>query len=150
MAQSLSRVLVHLIFSTKDREAVLAPDLRPDLRAYLVGILANLESPCLEVNCVADHVHALFALHRTCAMADIVEEVKKGSSKWLKTRAAALRNFHWQNGYGVFSVSPSNDPEVIEYIRGQEEHHRRVPFQEEYRAFLRRHGVAFDERYVWD
>jgi REP element-mobilizing transposase RayT len=150
MAQSLGRILVHLIFSTKDRAAVLAPGVRPDLRAYFVGILANLECPCLEVGCVADHVHMLFALHRTRSTADVVEEVKKGSSKWLKTRAAALRNFHWQNGYGAFSVSPSSESRVIEYIRGQEEHHRRTTFQDEYRTFLRRHGVAFDERYVWD
>jgi len=150
MAQSLARILVHLIFGTKDRAPVLAPGVRPELQAYFVGILANLECPCMEVGCVADHAHILFVLHRTLSTADLVEEVKKGSSKWLKTRAAALRNFHWQNGYGAFSVSPSNEARVRAYILNQEEHHRKVTFQDEYRSFLRRHGVAFDERYVWD
>jgi REP element-mobilizing transposase RayT len=150
MAQSLARILVHLIFSTKDRAAVLAPGVRPDLRAYFVGILSNMECPCVEVGGAADHVHMLFALHRTRSTAEVVEEVKKGSSKWLKTRAAALRNFHWQNGYGAFSVSPSNEARVQAYILNQEEHHRKITFQDEFRTFLRRHGVAFDERYVWD
>jgi REP element-mobilizing transposase RayT len=150
MPQSLARILVHLIFSTKDRAAVLAPAVRPELQAYFVGILANLECPCLEVGCVADHAHLLFILRRTLSPADVVEEVKKGSSKWLKTRAAALRNFHWQNGYGAFSVSPSSEARVRAYIRGQEAHHRKVTFQDEFRAFLQRHRVPFDERYVWD
>ena len=150
MPQSLARILVHLMFSTKGRDPVLAPGVRPELQAYFVGILANLECPCLEVGCVADHAHLLFVLHRTLSPADVVEEVKKGSSKWLKTRGAALRNFHWQNGYGAFSVSPSSEPRVREYILSQEAHHRKVTFQDEFREFLRRHAVAFDERYVWD
>jgi len=150
MAQSLARIMVHLIFSTKERVAVLAPEVRPDLRAYFVGILSNLECPCLEVGCVADHVHMLFVMHRTLSIADVVEEVKKGTSKWLKTRAAAMRNFHWQNGYGAFSVSPSNEARVRKYILNQEVHHRKITFQDEFRSFLRRHGVAFDEQYVWD
>jgi len=150
MSQSLARILVHLIFSTKDRVAVLSPVVRPDLRAYFVGILSNLDCPCREVGCVADHVHILFVLHRTLSAADVVEEVKKASSKWLKTRAVAMRNFHWQNGYGAFSVSPSSEAGVRAYIRNQEEHHKKVAFQDEFRAFLRRHGVLFDERYVWD
>ena len=150
MPQSLARILVHLIFSTKGRDPVLAPAVRPELQAYFVGILANLECPCLEVGCVADHAHLLFVLHRTLSPADVVEEVKKGSSKWLKTRGVTLRNFHWQNGYGAFSVSPSSEARVREYILGQEAHHRKVTFQDEFREFLRRHAVAFDERYVWD
>jgi len=150
MAQSLARILVHLIFGTKDRAPVLAPGVRPELGAYLVGILSRLDCPCVEVGCVADHAHVLFVLHRTRAVADVVEEVKKGSSKWLKTRGPALRNFHWQNGYGAFSVSPSSEARVRTYILNQETHHRRVTFQDEFREFLRRHGVPFDERYVWD
>jgi REP element-mobilizing transposase RayT len=148
--QSLARILIHLIFGIKDRAAVLAPSVRPELRAYFVGILSNLECPCLEVGCVADHAHVLFVLHRTLSAAAVVEEVKKGSSKWLKTRGPAMRSFHWQNGYGAFSVSPSNEAGVRAYILAQEEHHRKVTFQDEFRDFLRRHGVAFDERYVWD
>jgi REP element-mobilizing transposase RayT len=150
MPQSLARILVHLIFSTKDRAAVLAPAVRPELQAYFVGILANLDCPCLEVGCVADHAHLLFVLHRTLSAARAVEEVKKGSSKWLKTRAPAMRNFHWQNGYGAFSVSPSSEGRVRAYLLNQEAHHRKVTFQDEFREFLHRHGVPFDERYVWD
>ena len=150
MAQSLARIFVHLIFSTKDRAAVLAPGVRPDLRAYFVGILSHLECPCLEVGCVADHAHMLFVLHRTLSTADAVEEIKKGASKWLKTRGPTMRNFHWQNGYAAFSVSPSNEARVRAYILNQEEHHKKVTFQDEFRSFLRRHKVAFDERYVWD
>ncbi len=150
MSQSLAKVLVHIIFSTKGRMPVIAPEVRHELNAYIVGILRQLECPSILINSVADHVHILCCLSRTLALAKAVEEVKKGSSKWLKTKAAALRNFHWQNGYGAFSVSQSSVDEVRRYIANQEEHHRRVTFEEEFRAFLDRHGVAYDERYVWD
>ena len=150
MPQSLAKILVHIIFSTKGRTPVIAPEVRPELNAYVVGILRQLECPSILVNSVADHVHILCRLSKTLALAKAVEEVKKGSSKWLKTKAAGLRNFHWQNGYGAFSVSQSSVDEVRGYIADQEEHHRRVTFEEEFRAFLDRHGVAYDERYVWD
>ena len=150
MPQSLAKILVHIIFSTKGRTPVIAPGVRPELDAYIVGILRQLECPSILVNSVADHVHILCRLSRTLALAKAIEQVKKGSSKWIKTKAAALRNFHWQNGYGAFSVSQSSVDEVRRYIANQEEHHRRVTFEEEFRAFLDRHGVAYDERYVWD
>ena len=150
MPQSLAKILVHIIFSTKGRTPVIAPGVRPELDAYIVGILRQLECPSILVNSVADHVHILCRLSRTLALAKAIEQVKKGSSKWIKTKAAALRNFHWQNGYGAFSVSQSSVDEVRRYIANQEEHHRRVTFEEEFRAFLDRHGVAYDERFVWD
>jgi REP element-mobilizing transposase RayT len=150
MAQSLARILVHIIFSTKGRVPVLARGVRPQLTAYLAGICKRIACPCIEVGCQPDHVHVLAVLSKNIALAEMVEEIKKGSSKWVKTCAPALRNFHWQNGYGAFSVSPSNATRVQEYILAQDEHHRRVTFQDEFRAFLRRHGVPFDERYVWD
>jgi REP element-mobilizing transposase RayT len=157
MPQSLANVLLHVVFSTKGREPVLANTLRPELEAYLAGILRRLNCPAVQVGGMPEHVHFLCRLSRTLAIAKMVEEVKKGSSKWVKTKAAALtprgdagRNFHWQNGYGAFSVSPSRAPEAIEYIADQEKHHRRVTFEEEYRALLEKHGLAFDERYVWD
>jgi putative transposase len=99
---------------------------------------------------VEDHVHILYSHSKNHSPATIVEEVKKASSKWLMTKGAAYASFHWQNGYGDFSVSQSNVPEVVKYIGGQKEHHRRKTFQEEYREFLKRHEVEFDERYVWD
>ena len=150
MPQSLAQVLVHLIFGTKGRQPVIAKGFRPDLDAYLAGTFQNLDSPAIAVKSVADHVHVLFRLSRTHAIAQIVEEAKKGSSKWLKTKAPALRNFHWQNGYAAFSVSQSRVKAGREYIENQERHHERMSFQEEYRAFLGKHGVEFDERYVWD
>jgi len=124
--------------------------MRPDVNGYLAGILRNLKCIPIEIGTQADHAHILCHLARTVSVAGLVEEVKKGSSKWIKTKAPSLRNFHWQNGYGAFSVSPSNAGRVRRYILDQEEHHRKVTFQEEFRAFLKRHGIPYDERYVWD
>ena len=120
------------------------------MNAYLVGILEQVESPSIRVNCVADHVHILCALSKNHALAKVVETVKKASSKWFKTKAPSLETFYWQAGYGAFSVSQSNVEEVRAYIAAQEEHHRRMTFQEEFLAFLKRHRVKYDERYIWD
>jgi len=150
MPQSLAMLLVHVIFSTKERVPCIARAIRPDLNAYLAGILRNLECIPVEVNSLADHVRIACNLARTVSVAALVEEVKKGSSKWIKPKGARLRNFHWQSGYGAFSVSPSMAERVRRYILNQEEHHRKVTFQDEFRAFLKRHGIQYDERYVWD
>ena len=150
MPQSLANLYVHLIFSTKERVPYLSPKVCPDLHAYLATVLANLHSPAVLINSVADHVHLLFNMGRTVSLAQVVEDVKKSSSKWIKTQDAALSGFSWQAGYGAFSVSESNVPKVANYIRNQEEHHRVKTFQEEYREFLARHKMPFDERYVWD
>jgi REP element-mobilizing transposase RayT len=149
MPQSLSRVLVHLVFSTKHREPFIVPEVRPRLHAYIVGILDNLKSPSLQTGGVEDHVHILCALGRTISQADLVEEVKKSSSKWMKAEGG-VPGFSWQAGYGAFSIGESQADTVIRYIQNQEEHHRKVPYQEEYRRFLERYRVAYDERYVWD
>jgi REP element-mobilizing transposase RayT len=150
MPQSLSRVLVHLVFSTKNRAQVLVPAIRAELHPYLAVVLKNDNCPSLQVGGVEDHVHLLFALSRTRTIAQVVENVKTSSSKWLKTKSPALADFHWQNGYGVFSVGRSEVDGIIHYIRNQEEHHRVTTFQDEYRKFLRDHEIDFDERYVWD
>src|SRR5437667_8236897 len=150
MSQSLAKNLLHLVFSTKHREPYLSASRRPAIHAYLAGIFREWESPALRIGGVDDHVHILFQLHKTLALSKIVEEVKKGSSKWIKTQAQELSSFYWQNGYGAFSVSQSNVEAVIHYIDHQEDHHRRVTFQEEFREFLRRHEIEYDERYVWD
>jgi len=148
MPQSLASVLIHLIFSTKNREPTIPRELISKLHAYIAGILDNLQCPSLRTGGVADHIHTLFSLHRTAAIAEVVEEVKKGSSKWMKTQG--VPQFTWQAGYAAFSVSESQKAVVIRYIEQQEEHHKRHSFQEEVRTFLTRHGVAYDERYVWD
>ena len=151
MPQSLAQVLVHLIFSTKHRQPFLqSKESREAMNAYIIGILANLKCPSLIVNCVEDHVHILFSLSRNLAIADVVEEVKKSSSGWIKTQDPSCRDFFWQSGYAVFSVSPSNAPRVTLYIENQEEHHKQISFQDELREFFKKHGVEFDERYVWD
>ncbi len=150
MPQSLARLHVHLIFSTKNRERFLSDSIRPTLHAYMATVLQNLGCPPVLINSVEDHVHILFDLARTISVSQAVEDVKKSSSKWIKTQGKEFARFAWQSGYGAFAVSESNVPAVREYIAGQPEHHRRKSFQEEYRAFLERHGVAYDERYVWD
>ena len=149
MPQSLSKILVHLVFSTKHRKRLISRDIREELHAYLVGVLRNHDSPALLINSVDDHVHILFRLSRNYAVKTIVEEVKKSSSKWIKTKGEAFQGFYWQSGYGAFSVSPSMVDSVKRYVANQEEHHRTMTFQEEFRKILDRHGIEFDERYVW-
>lgn len=150
MPQSLARLPIHLVFSTKNRERIITDSVRDSLHAYMATVLENLGCHAHLINSVEDHVHILFELARTVAVSQAVEEVKKASYKWIKTQGAELAGFAWQAGYGAFAVSESNVPAVREYIAGQQEHHRLKSFQEEYRAFLQRHRIAFDERYVWD
>jgi REP element-mobilizing transposase RayT len=150
MPQSLAKNLIHLIYSTKNRTPCISQQIRPKLYAYKAGILQQWDSPALVIGGVADHVHILFCLSKNHALKKVIEEVKKGSSKWLKTQADEFRAFHWQAGYGAFSVSQSNVEQVKRYIEEQEGHHRRRSFQEEFREFLKRHGIDYDERYVWD
>ena len=150
MSQSLARLHIHLIFSTKNRDPILNDAVRDPLHRYMATVLQNYGCPPVLLNSVTDHVHILFELGRTVAISDAVEEVKKSSSKWIKTQGAEFARFAWQAGYGAFAVSESNVAAVCEYIAGQEEHHCKKTFQEEYRTFLKRHRVVFDEKYVWD
>jgi putative transposase len=151
MPQSLAKILVHTVFSTKERRPFLRdPALRDELQRYLGGIVAHLDCQPIIVGGVEDHVHLLCALSRTCEPAELVKEVKRGSSLWLKTKDADLHDFAWQNGYGMFSIGFSQIEAVRNYIAGQEEHHRKISFQDEFRQLLHRYDIAFDERYVWD
>jgi REP element-mobilizing transposase RayT len=150
MPQSLSSILIHLVFSTKNRAPYISREIEPELHAYLAAVFRECHSPALAVNGTANHVHALFALSRTITVAEMVEEVKKRSSKWVKTKGDSHHNFQWQAGYGAFSIGQSNVAALKRYIAEQKEHHRRRTFEEEYRNFLAKYGVAFDERYVWD
>jgi REP element-mobilizing transposase RayT len=150
MPQSLASLHIHLVFSTKNRDRTLRACLREPLHAYMATVLRNFKCPPVLINSVEDHVHILFELGRTVALSAAVEEVKKASSKWIKTQGVEFAAFSWQAGYGAFAVSESNVEAVRQYIVGQQEHHRGKSFKEEYRAFLERHRVAFDERYVWD
>lgn len=150
MSQSLVTNVLHLIFSTRNREPLLTAKVRPHLHSYIGGILREWESPAILINSVEDHIHILFCLSKNHALKKVVEEIKKGSSKWLKTKGPEFARFYWQAGYGAFSVSQSNVVVVKRYIDRQETHHRRIGFQDEFRTFLRKHGIDFDEHYVWD
>ncbi len=150
MPQSLARVYIHLVYSTKGREPFLTDGVREPLRRDQAAVLQNLGYSPVLINSVEDHVHSLFELGRTVAIAGAVEEVKSSSSKWIKTQDPSLIAFSWQAGYGAFSVSRSNVDQVRRYIESQREHHRRLSFQDEFREMLRRHGLGFDERYGWD
>jgi len=150
MPQSLARLHIHLIFSTKNRERIITDNIRDSLHAYMASVLQNIGCPPVLINSVEDHVHILFELARIVAVSSAVEDVKKASSKWIKTQSDEFAGFAWQAGYGAFTVSESIVPAVREYVANQREHHRKKSFQEEYRVFLERHQIAFDERYVWD
>ena len=150
MPQSLSQVIIHLIFSTKDREQWLDAEARPRMHAYLATVCRNLGGEAFRVGGIADHVHIVTTLPRTLAQAELIEEVKKASSKWIKSLGSQYAAFYWQRGYGAFSVSRSQLDSVTKYVERQEEHHRSISFQDEYRAFLEKYQVQFDERYVWD
>jgi REP element-mobilizing transposase RayT len=150
MPQSLSSILIHLVFSTKNREPFITPAIETELHPYMAKIFREMKSPSLTIDGTSDHVHILFALGRVIKIADLIEEVKTESSKWIKTKGREFRNFHWQRGYGAFSIGQSNVTALKRYIRNQKQHHRRVTFQEEYRKFLKLYGIEYDERYVWD
>jgi len=151
MPQSLSAVYVHLVFSTKERRPFLRdPAVREALHAQLGGISKTLECPPIRVGGVEDHVHLLARLARTVSQAEWVKELKRVSNLWLKQQGTDFTAFEWQGGYAAFSVSQSNLDQVTHYINNQEQHHRESSFQDELRALLQRHQIAWDERYVWD
>ena len=151
MPQSLSKIYVHIIFSTKHRFPFLTDtDTRNEMHAYLGGICNRLGCPVVTVGGTADHVHILCMLSRVHTIAKLLEEVKKNSSKWVKTKRQELLKFSWQNGYGIFSVSQSHVDTVKRYIGNQQRHHRKLTFQDEYRIFLKEYQVNYDERYIWD
>lgn len=150
MPQSLSSLHIHLIFSTKNRQPFLTDSIRDALHAYMAATLSNIGCPPMLINSVEDHVHILFDLSRTVAVSKVVEEIKKATSKWIKTQGPEFAGFAWQAGYGAFAVSESKVDVIRKYIEGQKEHHRKRTFQEEFRQFLQRHGITFDEQYVWD
>lgn len=152
MPQSLSVVYLHAVFSTKDRRPFLREtSLRNEMHAYLGGISKQLDCAPVIVGGIDDHMHLLARFGRTITQADWIKEIKRVSSGWVKERAPEdCGNFAWQAGYGVFSVSPSRLDAVREYIATQESHHRQATFEDEFRGLLRKHGMVWDERYVWD
>ena len=151
MSQSLSQIYLHIVYSTKHRAPFLRDqDFRERVFAYLAGTCKNLESPSLIVGGVEDHVHILCRQSKNLSVANLIRELKRESSKWIKIECPALSSFHWQSGYGAFSISPSHIKALTEYIAGQEQHHQKVTFQDEFRRLCRKYGLEIDERYCWD
>ena len=150
MGQSLVKNYVHIVFSTKYRTPLIHPPYEIELHAYLGGICKELECQPIKIGGYTDHVHILCMLSKKIALMKLLEEVKSHSSKWMKTKDISLNNFYWQDGYGAFSVNPAQTERVIAYIENQHEHHRKKDFQNEYRAYLKKYNVEYDERYVWD
>ena len=150
MPQSLHVLNVHIVFSTKERRPWLTPEIRPQVWAYQSRILQNLECNNITIGGVTDHVHALCNLTKKSPVTKVLEILKKDSSKFLKTLHSSLMDFCWQDGYSIFSVSPSHLEAVREYILQQEEHHKKETFQEEYLRILKKYNAPFDERYLWD
>lgn len=150
MSQSLANILIHLVFSTKERQALLHDNARGELHAYLTGILRNHHCQVIEMNSVEDHLHVLFAITKREPLAKIVEQMKSHSSFWLKDEGRAPSDFAWQRGYGAFSVSPTHLGVVRRYIRNQQEHHAKVSFMDEFRRLCQKNLAPLDERYAWD
>jgi len=149
MAQTLTRLLVHIIFSTKNREPMIAPDIEDELQKYISGIARNHESQVIAIGGTFDHVHILLAQSKNIALASLLQHIKGDSSRWIKTKSPRFAGFGWQDGYGAFTISESHRDAVVAYIANQHEHHRTTSFQDELRTILAKYGVDYDERYLW-
>ena len=150
MGQSLVKNYIHIVFSTKYRQPLIFPPYEQELHSYLGGICKNLECYPIKIGGYTDHIHILCVLSKKIALMKLLEEVKSRSSKWMKTKDISLGNFYWQDGYGAFSVNPHEVNRVIRYIVNQHEHHNKKTFQEEYRSFLKKFNIEYNEQYVWD
>jgi putative transposase len=150
MGQSLVKNYMHIVFSTKHRQTFIHPPVEDELHCYLGGVCKKLECPPIKVGGYTDHVHILCMLSKKIALMKLVEEIKSHSSKWVKTQGEDYTAFYWQDGYGAFSVNPKQVDSVIQYINNQHIHHQNESFKDEYRGFLKRYEVEYDERYVWD
>jgi len=150
MAQSLSKILLHVVFSTKHRRPLIPTELAGDLHAYLAGACRAVGCEAYRVGGTRDHVHIACSLRRTLTVSKLLEEVKKTSSAWFKSKSPHGFDFAWQAGYGAFSLGRSQLPTLIRYIDNQQEHHRSVSFQDELLGLLRRYGVEYDEKYLWE
>ncbi|MBA3958250.1 MAG: IS200/IS605 family transposase [Parachlamydiaceae bacterium] len=150
MSQSLSNVLLHIIFSTKDRYPFIDEEIQPELYAYIISTTASYGSYVHKIGGVSDHIHLFTTLPRTLSISELLEVIKKNSSKWIKTKEKKYHDFSWQKGFGVFSVSASQHDAVVAYITNQKEHHKIHSYQEEYRQFLQLHKISYDETFVWD
>ena len=150
MPQSLVKMLIHIVFSTKNRADLILPEIERDLFGYLNGIVGNNGSKLILANGTTNHVHLLVSLGKTITISELVGDIKRSSSNWIKKQNASFGNFYWQKGYGAFSTGQSQVETVAGYIERQKEHHKKQNFKEEYRALLKRYEIEYDEQYVWD
>ena len=150
MGQSLVKNYIHIVFSTKHRQQLIHPPVETELHSYLGGICNKLGCQVIKVGGFTDHIHILCMLSTKVALMKLLEEVKSHSSKWIKTKGAGYETFYWQDGYGAFSVNPSEVSTVIAQIANQQEHHTKKTFKDEYRSILKKYDVVYDEQYVWD
>jgi len=150
MAQTLVSLLIHIVFSTKHRQDLITPEIEPQLYAYLGGIARQYQSRLLSAGGTANHVHLLVSQSKNIALSDVLEELKKSSSKWIKTQGAEFGRFHWQDGYGAFSIGASQIPAVTAYLARQKQHHQKKSFQEEFIELLEKYGIEYAEKYLWD
>lgn len=148
MAQTYTRLLLHAVFSTKHRAPLIADDWRADLHAYIGGVVKHRNGDLLAAGSVEDHIHLLIRFPATIAVADLMRDIKTNSSGWRREKGDT--GFGWQNGYGGFTVNPSIVPDVMAYIHRQREHHRKQSFQEEFLELLAKHGIEYDEEYLWE
>jgi REP element-mobilizing transposase RayT len=149
MAQTLVSLLIHIVFSTKNRARFIKPEIEPELYPYMSQVASNQGSRCLAINGTEDHVHLLVSHSKTLALSALLKEVKQSSSKWIKTKGAAYRAFEWQEGYGAFSIGQSGVAGLREYIAQQKQKHKGRSFESELLALLKKYGIEYDERYLW-
>lgn len=150
MPQSLVRNLMHIVFSTKNRVDLIIPEIESDLFGYIYGISENNKSKLILANGTTNHVHLLVSLGKTLSVSELVGDIKRDSSSWIKQQDKQFNQFYWQEGYGAFSVGQTQDDLVIEYIKKQKEHHKINDYKTEFRGFLKKYKIDYDERYVWD
>lgn len=150
MPKSFLQMYGHLIFSTKNRERWLDDHIRGRVHAYIASVFRNLNCPYVHVGGPTDHIHVLFDIGKTNLPVKIICEVKKETSKFIKTIDGEYNNFYWQSGYGLFSVSPANIEKVINYIDIQMEHHKTISFKDEFLVYLKKYNLDYDEKYIWD
>lgn len=150
MSRTYTHLLTHVVFSTKNREPLIEPDLKSELHAYLGGLTRSLKGKAYAINGMPDHVHILMSLPPVVSISEALRFIKANSSGWVHDKWAQRSSFAWQLGYGAFSVSKSNVHSVVTYIQNQEQHHQKIGFKEEYLYLLDKHEIEYDERYVWD
>lgn len=149
MSQSLVKIIVHVVFSTKNRVDIITPEIEARLYGYIEGIIRNNKARMIIAGGTANHIHILISIGR-CDIAELVGDIKRDSSSWIEKQGDQFRGFYWQRGYGAFSIGESQVPAVSRYIRDQKTHHTKQSYQDEFRALCRKYGVEIDERYCWD